>query len=1706
MLPAIKKAKMPAWLYMLNVISVLLAISALVRGCLLGIWPLETLTAKFFVVYILASTLPAAFFLVATRAYLFSAQKKDEKHIEETLVNSIVNLEAGQEQLESEYVERFQKLIRDQQLLNELSSANDKNRRKIVRLMEGYFSRNSDYLPVMLISVFDLQGKSIMHYNPRSIRGDKAEAISKFFGLPMTINLRHHFLKKRPGTVFKNHNFDSESQMAYEAYGSGDKKLEHELERYRSTTFSMEFGRDRAVYLQDFIYIEGLPKFAILVSWKDTDIEKIVLKRSAARLGLKNPRIRILALKKNKKGIHYVLPPDRFFSQKMKKNFAELGKIAFGKDGGMSTAIRDNMTIVAYSSKKFIDLVLVAGIDHDEKNHNQLIRQMMIVLVGFFSVLIFIAMAIITYFRVIVPIKKIKGALINIQAGKLDFALETNRNDEVGLLTTEFSKMVSGLRERQRLASMLSDQAVEAIAQKDSPGTRLEDIRHSGVVLISDIRDFTTLCESHPPKVITQMLNTHFAEMAAIIVANGGRIYKFIGDAIEAVFIENEAESKSAEHRAFIAAVDMLLKLKQINLNRSERNLFTYRIGVGLAQGEIFCGGIGSSESRYDYAMIGTAFKRAESFEALTKPYVACPLIFDSAVKKKLDLDWAEIAAVENDEQIYRLSKLPDNLLNSYEIQQIESGKNLTEATAKNYNFIEKNRSYIKAFVFIMALLCVGTPFYGFIQSEYLKNKDFEKRSLEQVKKSCQSGINRFKGARLQTVFLEEFLSKEIEKVKNSLTWQKTGTDKQEFKKAIAKLLDEFKAAEIFPETFLAAYCDPRIAQHAAEIIQRKISKTELRVDTLARRRSESKELDMSLCELVAEINSGEFREDYLKLLGVLLNCELRTTSAHHEKAEIEKYIEKLTGKQTTLLILKNDLYARTVPVTRFGKDQFMYWETIGNWKDNEPDRNSLKASKLRGRPKFEDHQLAGSVMMFISRKNKDSAFNKIARLIMEQNGFRFLLINENSKAVEKSQDLPRFCSDLKFGDTSLVINNWFIDSTQIKIDSQKYQVFLVKPISKGNWTRFWWLASLACIGFLILSFMFRKAIYFESGLARKFSFQFWICLLAISIFPLTSVYFINEWHAVEQGNAVIKEERKKLIDTFDKLERRQYLHEAFEWETIDLFSKSKAFFKEFSKVNAKTSTSSINIFEEYIFQNLEPPMVPERPFRYHEMSVVSSKGWQAGVYPSKNKERRGQAGNFNMLVKSIITRLFKDLGSKMPVSKNGKSSLLSGVKEEMTMDAGLGISRMLFGSDVYFKLAHGLGKVIHIVAASGLANIKLCPIPDILKPAGIIFWYQVDGLNSAMRRIVRKAKTDYAVFSESEVMYGTLKKIVEGGWFRSILDSGRWAIFTKSPISERVKIGDDHYLLEARNGRYNSVMLLVGLAAEKPVLMNVEAVRVRVFYYILMAVLAIIFLAVIVAADINRPIKQLTLAVKEIEANNLGFRLPEDRKDEIGQLFIAFNSMAKGLHEKELMGKMVSRTARLAASNEESAQTAEEGMNLEVAIMYLSVPGFNAILENTSPNSIMEDLKNHVDDLCHIIMENGGDIDKIIGEKLLAVFYDPSGANKSANLAIRAAKYIRQANMAGRLKFPVTLGIHSGVVLAGLLGVGNHRDFTVIGDTVNTAARIAGKASLLPRENYLVSEKIRNFADSTNLEFKAFGEVELKGKAEAVKLYQPGF
>jgi adenylate cyclase len=221
------------------------------------------------------------------------------------------------------------------------------------------------------------------------------------------------------------------------------------------------------------------------------------------------------------------------------------------------------------------------------------------------------------------PLYKIVDATTAILAGSPHKRLSIERKDEFGVVGRHFEVMASGLQERdfikQTFGTYVSPQVVRRLLEDRRDAVRGEQRRVA--VLFSDLRSFTTLSEKLTPQETVAMLNDYLERMTQAVVTNGGRIDKFIGDAMMADWGTLEADD-SVEARAMQAALDMDMALDVLNEVRKEAGQTPLRMGIGIHVGDVVAGSIGS-QRKLEFTVIGDAVNAASRFEGLCKVYGA---------------------------------------------------------------------------------------------------------------------------------------------------------------------------------------------------------------------------------------------------------------------------------------------------------------------------------------------------------------------------------------------------------------------------------------------------------------------------------------------------------------------------------------------------------------------------------------------------------------------------------------------------------------------------------------------------------------------------------------------------------------------------------------------------------------------------------------------------------------------------------------------------------------------------------------------------------------------------------------------------------------------------------------------------------------------------------------------------------------------------
>ena len=202
------------------------------------------------------------------------------------------------------------------------------------------------------------------------------------------------------------------------------------------------------------------------------------------------------------------------------------------------------------------------------------------------------------------------------------------------------------------------------LVSTESQELKNKNEKRNVVVLMSDIRSFTSISEVNKPEDVVNFLNTYFTHMVDIVKKYGGTVDKFVGDAIMVLFGAPISYNDNAK-RAVQAAMEMYAQLEKIpcgNLKFPEG--IKLDIGIGIHYGPVIVGQIGSAD-KTNYTVIGDTVNLASRLEGLTKLYGA-RIIISEAVRDELDesmnallLDSVKVKGKTESVFIYRVDEKP---------------------------------------------------------------------------------------------------------------------------------------------------------------------------------------------------------------------------------------------------------------------------------------------------------------------------------------------------------------------------------------------------------------------------------------------------------------------------------------------------------------------------------------------------------------------------------------------------------------------------------------------------------------------------------------------------------------------------------------------------------------------------------------------------------------------------------------------------------------------------------------------------------------------------------------------------------------------------------------------------------------------------------------------------------------------------------------
>jgi adenylate cyclase len=297
---------------------------------------------------------------------------------------------------------------------------------------------------------------------------------------------------------------------------------------------------------------------------------------------------------------------------------------------------------------------------------------------------------------------------------------------------------------------------------------------------------------------------------------------------------------------------------------------------------------------------------------------------------------------------------------------------------------------------------------------------------------------------------------------------------------------------------------------------------------------------------------------------------------------------------------------------------------------------------------------------------------------------------------------------------------------------------------------------------------------------------------------------------------------------------------------------------------------------------------------------------------------------------------------------------------------------------------------------------------------------------------------------------------------------------------------------------------------SEEAITAALASARNQALLITLLMVLAGLGGAVGLAALLSRPIFRLVQATGAIAAGNFNITLPVASRDELGVLTDSFNRMARSLREKEMIKRAFTRYVAREVVEEilkDPENLVLSGERRQVTVLFCDVRGFTPLSERLSPEEVVLLLNDFYTLMIETTFKYDGTLDKFLGDAVMAVFGAPMAHPDHSARAIRTALAMQEGITGlnerrvrdGKEAIAVGIGVSAGEAVAGTVGTEDRMEYTVIGDSVNLAARLESNAKpgqiLISHPTY---ERVRDLVDARPL-----GRIRVKGKEEEVEVYE---
>jgi len=265
---------------------------------------------------------------------------------------------------------------------------------------------------------------------------------------------------------------------------------------------------------------------------------------------------------------------------------------------------------------------------------------------------------------------------------------------------------------------------------------------------------------------------------------------------------------------------------------------------------------------------------------------------------------------------------------------------------------------------------------------------------------------------------------------------------------------------------------------------------------------------------------------------------------------------------------------------------------------------------------------------------------------------------------------------------------------------------------------------------------------------------------------------------------------------------------------------------------------------------------------------------------------------------------------------------------------------------------------------------------------------------------------------------------------------------------------------------------------------------------------------------DIVYPVRELLLNMQRTGRGEMESYSIVRTNDEIGELTEGYNEMSGRLKDYiENISLMNEANARfvprqfLEYLGKDSIADIQLGDQIqkEMTVLFTDIREFTSISEQMTPKENFNFLNNYLGYMEPVIRNNNGFVDKFMGDSIMALFPDNTedAINAAIEMRIKLIEFNHIISQFGQAPIDSGIGIHTGSLMLGIVGGEGRMEGTVISDAVNLASRLEGLTKLYGSSIIITEETLIKISDPTNYHYRFLDIVKVKGKKEAVYIFE---